>query len=52
MDKQKVNIFDCCGALAIEHPVLLKRIRKIEGSVSSVLGLPLNVMLQLIEKVK
>ena len=52
MEKQKVNVFDCCGALAIEHPVFLKKIRKIEGTVSSVLGLPLNVMLRLIEVVK
>lgn len=49
--KEEVNIMDCCGGLAIEHPVLYKKIRKIEGSYSSILGLPLKVLIELISEV-
>ena len=48
---QPVNIMECCGGLAIDHPVLYKKIRKIEGSYSSILGLPLKVLMELISEV-
>ena len=52
LEKQKVNILDCCGALAFDHPVLFNKVKSIEGSISSILGLPLNLVVNLIEEVK
>lgn len=50
--RDKVNVFDCCGALAIEHPSLYKRVKRVTGSYSSILGLSLPLMIELIEEVK
>jgi len=49
---ENVDVLNCAGAIAIDHPAMFNKIRKIEGSMSSVMGLPLNVLLELIEEVK
>lgn len=49
---ENVDVLNCAGAIAIDHPALFNKIKKIQGTMSSVMGLPLNVLLDLIEEVK
>ena len=49
---EKVDILNCAGAIAIDHPALFNKINKIEGTMSSVMGLPLDILLNLIYDVK
>lgn len=50
--REKISVFDCAGALAIDHPVLFNKIKKIDGTFSSLMGLPLNKLFDLIDEVK
>ena len=52
LTREKISVLDCAGALAIDHPVLLNKIKSIDGTFSSVMGLPLNKLFDLIDEVK
>jgi len=49
---EQVDVLNCAGAIAIDHPALFNKINKIDGSMSSVMGLPLDMLLNLIDEVK
>eukprot|EP00762_Andalucia_godoyi_P000661 ANDGO_05346.mRNA.1 Maf-like protein DDB_G0281937 len=46
------DIYTCAGGFICEHPLLNPRIAKLEGSMDSIQGLPLETLFALIEKVK
>ena len=52
LNREKTSVFDCAGALAIDHPLLFNKIKKIDGTFSSLMGLPLNKLFDLINEVK
>jgi septum formation protein len=42
------TIFHCCGAVAIEHPLLSPFVDRIEGTLDSIMGMPLKLTEDLI----
>jgi septum formation protein len=49
---KKGDVYTCSGGLDIEDPLIQPYIRKIEGDLDSVIGLPLKLTRQLLEQAK
>jgi septum formation protein len=48
---QEGDVFTCAGGFMIEHPLLKPHVRKIEGSIDSIQGLPIDLTKELVSKV-
>lgn len=46
------NIFSCSGGFSVEDPILKNFIRKIEGTIDSIIGLPKELTERLIKEVR
>lgn len=47
---QKGDLFYCCGGFTVEDPLLKKYIEKIDGTIDSIMGLPLELTRRLLSE--